>query len=159
MLRTVRIPLKEYAGYLRRVASERLPQALRRGLVSGAMRCVTVMQRRSEEAGVFNLGTYKRAWRAVPTERGAKIMNDLVYAAVIELGRRAGARMPPSDAIARWAQRKLSLSELEARSVGFVIARAIARRGLPPRYVLTNALPELVEVVREELRRELTTAF
>jgi hypothetical protein len=159
MLREVHIKLSDYAHYLARVSRVKLPAAIDRGLMSGALRCVAVMQKKTDEAKVFNIGVYKRSWKAIKIAGGARVYNDTPYAAVIELGRRPGARMPPSSVLAHWAQRKLGLSAAEAKSAGFVIARAIARRGLPARLVLTKAMPELERVVKEEVVRELATAF
>ena len=54
------------------------------------------------------------------------------YAAYVEYGRRSG-KFPPLDAIAEWAHKKLRIKdEREARSVGFLIARKIARDGSTP---------------------------
>ena len=51
------------------------------------------------------------------------------YGVVVELGRRPGKRMPPTAPIALWAQRKLGLTEKEASSAAFAIARNIAAEG------------------------------
>jgi hypothetical protein len=56
-----------------------------------------------------------------------------VYPLVMERGRAPGSRMPPVEAIAFWAQRKLRLSVVEARRAAFLIARAIARKGIRAR--------------------------
>jgi hypothetical protein len=164
--RTVNISLSEFARLLSRVAVTEAPAALHRGVVSGAMRSIPVLQRRTREAspanpsglgtgGAFNYGDYLRAWKSVPISNGARVFNDRPYAAIIELGRRAGARQPPPDAMAHWAQRRLGVSKKEAKRLAFQVGRAISRRGLAPRLVLSSALPEIMDVVREEIVREL----
>lgn len=50
------------------------------------------------------------------------------YPAVMEFGRRPGAKMPPPDALERWVH--LKLGTVEGSGVGFVIARSIARKGI-----------------------------
>lgn len=51
-----------------------------------------------------------------------------LYMPFVEEGRRPG-RFPPIDALAYWAMRKLGVDAGEARSVGYLIARKIARSG------------------------------
>lgn len=54
------------------------------------------------------------------------------YALPMEYGRRPGSRMPPVEPLVRWAKRhKLGRTDKETRAIGFLIARAIARRGSP----------------------------
>lgn len=57
------------------------------------------------------------------------VASPLKYAIVVEKGRRPG-RMPPVAAIELWAKRVIGQSGL-----GFVIARAIGRRGTKPQPV------------------------
>lgn len=47
------------------------------------------------------------------------------YPAVMEFGRKAGAKMPPVEPIERWAHLKLGVDGL-----GFIIARSIAAKGI-----------------------------
>lgn len=58
------------------------------------------------------------------------------YAAPVEFGRKPG-KMPPVDAIEYWVRRKLGITgDREARSVAFVIARAIGRKGTQPSFMV-----------------------
>ena len=57
----------------------------------------------------------------------------LQYAETIEKGRRPGSKMPPVDAIALWAVRKLGLSPEEAEGAAWAIAKHIAKHGFSPR--------------------------
>jgi phage gpG-like protein len=85
-------------------------------------------------------GTYPQlVGRVGPTVR---------YGAVMEFGRRAGARMPPVDALLGWVRRHWTGTPLPRRgerreamlrSRAFVIARAIGRRGIPARPYLQPA--------------------
>lgn len=56
------------------------------------------------------------------------ISNPLFYAAPVEYGRKPG-RMPPVEAIQLWVIRKGIASSDNAKSVAFLIARAIGKRG------------------------------
>ena len=76
----------------------------------------------------------------------------LEYGIVIEEGRRPGQRMPPVGPIALWAQRKLGVSGKEARSVGFVIARSIGKKGFKGARMFERAWNRLERWVQDELR-------
>lgn len=144
--------------YYRRLGERMLP-AMRRGAIRGALRAVSTLQRATSAAGVFNTGYYKRAWTFSPIEDGARVYNQAPYAAVIEYGRRPGARFPPRNAIIDFAQRKLGLSRKEAERAAFPIARAIARRGIRGRFVLVGALPQIKSDFFEEVLKELDRAM
>lgn len=145
--------------------------AIQRGTVSGAARCITVVQRATREAkpanprgvgvgGAVNTGGYLAGWRSTALAPiGAAVFNGKLHAAIIEEGRRPGGFFPPRDVIMRWAQRRLGLSEVDAKRAAWPIARAIQRRGLLPRKVMEGAVPEMVDVVQEEQVRELDAAM
>lgn len=70
------------------------------------------------------------------------------YGVFVEFGRRAGARMPPVDALIGWVRRHWGNAPLPRRGErrqaalrarAFLVARAIARRGIPPRPYLAPA--------------------
>lgn len=71
-----------------------------------------------------------------PTQ--ARIGTNLVYASVMEFGRRPGGRMPPVAALVGWARRH----GMAGRE--FVLARAIARRGIKGRFFLQKATHSLI---------------
>jgi hypothetical protein len=62
---------------------------------------------------------------------------DPVYPLVMESGRRAGAAMPPPDALAGWAD-----AVLGDASLAFVVARSIGRKGIKGRFFLRKAFRE-----------------
>lgn len=92
--------------------------------------------------GAVDTKRYLSKWRVHQAKingiRGVLIANSAEYMAVIERGRGLGKRMPPLDVIARWATRRLGLPYKEARRAAWPIARAIARRGLYARRVMTG---------------------
>jgi hypothetical protein len=142
-----------------RALGRRLRAALMRGAYRGALRAVLTLQRATNEAKAVHTGQYKRAWKAQRTPTGARVYNAAAYADIIEYGRRAGARQPPSEVIARWAQRKLGLKKKDAKRAGFLIARAIGRRGLKPRRVMTNQVPNILADFQTEIAKELYAAL
>lgn len=62
----------------------------------------------------------------------------LEYGEVVELGRRPGT-FPPRAPIELWVRRKLGVPAAEARSVSFLVARKIARRGFPGAHMFEKA--------------------
>lgn len=158
----VKLKIDGWVGYLRQLG-DRAHVALQRGIVSGANRCIPLLQRRAETApaasehggtGAVNTGDYRRRFRIRILERGAAVFNDHPAAGVIDRGRRVGV-FPPLRAIKLWAQRRLGLDAKEAAAAAYPIARAIARRGLRPRNVQGGATAEMAAVVTEEAQREL----
>ena len=93
-------------------------------------------------------GRYKQSWVTNPPyksgirEVSMRMFSASDYAGVIEFGRRAGSKMPPSSAIDRWLRAKgiaTDVAPSARRRLIFVIRRAISRRGLQPgRRVLYN---------------------
>jgi len=95
---------------------------------------------KTDEMGVENEGHFKRSWKHVPTHDGAELVNDAPYAAVIEYGRRPGARPPPFGPILRWVELKLvqegAVEPEEAEDVAWAIRQSIATKGIPPKRIL-----------------------
>lgn len=111
-----------------------------------------------------NFGTlqskYVGSVRMGPAGIIGKVASPLVQAPVLELGRRAGARMPPLDAIAFWAMRKFGIDEDAAGDAAFPIARAIALRGFKghphgwqmAKRATREGRPKVIEIFRRVLR-------
>jgi len=102
-------------------------------------------------------GDYRRRWTVADTDQGATLYNPLPYAAVIEHGRRPGARMPPTDVIQRWVVAKRIAKPKEARSVAFLIARKIAKDGIPAKKVLERAVKQFRPILIQALWDMLST--
>jgi len=102
---------------------------------------------------IYDLGRFHAGLRAVP--KGANsvtLYNTTKHAPFVEGGRRAGARMPPREAILPWVLRK----GLPA-SAAWPIARAIARRGIKPRRVITQ--PTFQRRARSILAKHVNAAM
>lgn len=85
-----------------------------------------------QSAHIKDLGTFQTGWRYQAAFTRLDVRNIDPKAVFVERGRRPG-KMPPVRALEPWAQRKLG-----DRRLAWPVARAIGRRGLRPRPVLTR---------------------
>ena len=67
------------------------------------------------------------------------VWSDEPYAEVMDLGRRPGRRMPPIKALIPWVQYRLRVADEMVRSVAFLVARSIARKGIKGRHYFKRA--------------------
>lgn len=74
-----------------------------------------------------------------PTLEG-RVGPSVRYGAPVEFGRRAGAKMPPVDALLGWVRRHGGGTPRQVRSRAFLLARAIGRRGIRPQPYMGPAL-------------------
>lgn len=86
----------------------------------------------------------------------ARVYSTLSYAGVMEEGRRPGARMPPPQSLLGWMARH-GLAGVSP----WVLARAIARRGVKGRFFMrsardavVNALPTLAQVAAKRVEQQ-----
>lgn len=156
--RTFTVNGKQFAQFMATLGS-RFHGAAVRGMRRAARRTQQHVQKRSSQVGAVNTGMYKRAWKYAELPDGAQVFNTMPYAGVIEYGRRAGAQMPPRAAIEAWARRKLGLTAKEAKAAAWPIARAIAKKGIAGRYVLTGAAIDIDQFVVTEVTAELQNAL
>lgn len=163
----LRVNSAQFAAYHVRLAARFMPTILR-GVNAGAARAVSYLVDRTRTAiaanpagigtgGAVNTGAYLRQWKVIRTPNGAVIVNASSYAAIIEYGRRPGSKLPPKAAVIAWARRRLHLSAEDAARRWYPIARAIARRGLVGRKIMTadEAQKRIGEIVLEETIHEL----
>lgn len=79
------------------------------------------------------------------------------YAAYVEYGRRAG-KFPPLSYIVQWVRKKFRKSEKEAKSIGFLIARSIARKGTRPHPFFGPAIQKnenaITKAIAAEMKKE-----
>lgn len=164
MATVLHMSMKQYAEYHRKLGKRLIPAA-KRGAFRAALRSQRHLVAATSEAppanpqqvgigGAVNYGNFKRSWRSGKTNEGARVYNIAAYAGVIEFGRRIG-KFPPIHFIAQWAQRRLSMSPVEAKRAAFPIARAIASRGLLPRRILADAFQDIAVYALEEIKKEL----
>jgi hypothetical protein len=130
-----------------------------------ALRAPGIFQRLvdGEHPKPVDRGTYRRSLKVEKIERGATVYNSAPHAPIVEGGRRPGSRMPPLDLIAEWVRRKgvgvqvgpvrrgRSRPEVDVRGLAFVVARAIARRGLPAHRIFARLERQLTPVVQHAI--------
>jgi hypothetical protein len=156
--RTVKLSLTNAGEYYRKLGKE-YPRAIQRGLIRGSARAVNILQQATEDAKSFDRGEYKRGWKATVEDRSARVFNAAPHAVFVEYGRRPG-RMPPVDVLARWAGRKGLAGKGRGKaeravSIGWAIAKTIAKHGLKGRFVFRKSL----RAIREAMTFELKKAF
>jgi hypothetical protein len=82
------------------------------------------------------------------------------YPAVMEFGRRAGAKMPPPSALYRWVKLVLKVPDKAVPGVAFVVARAIGKRGIKGKRFLEKgfkkAQPKIERFFNNGLTRMMT---
>lgn len=89
--------------------------------------------------------------RGTPARRQAIVASSVFYAPIVEVGRRPGKR-PPIEAIRLWVVRKLGVSPAQARSVAFLVARKIGRRGTDGAHMFQRAATALVPVAQQRFQ-------
>jgi len=77
------------------------------------------------------------------------VYTNLVYGPPVEMGREPGS-FPPVEPLKRWAH--LVLGD---ESLGFVVARAIFRRGTQGRYMFAKGLERSLNAIRSHFARAL----
>ncbi len=93
------------------------------------------------------------------TSRHSVVITLADYWKYVENGRRAGSKMPPIGAIEEWIRVKPVIPEVRngrtpsVRSLAFLIARAISRRGIPANKPFQRAFDALLSELREEVQR------
>lgn len=96
--------------------------------------------------------------RGSPLARGV-IASNSQYGLVVEKGRRAGAAMPPREALVEWIAQKFGVDEDQARKLSWPVARAIAKKGTIKRFgydgarMFERAVDENLPALREIFRR------
>lgn len=164
MAEIIRMDPQQWSRYMGELA-QRFQPAMQRGIVAGAQKCIPILQAATRNAppasdngtrGAFDTGIYLSAWRATPISNGAMVFNSRPQAGVIDYGRR------PSPVgrdgirnLTAWAHRKLQLSDAEARSAAWAIAKTLEKRPLKARKVMTGSEAKMIEAVESEITHEL----
>lgn len=157
------ITIRQFAEARKKLALK-FPHVLRAGLTDAGGRVVYALRDQTLASGITSSGEgLLSSWRtkAEIVKGGGNLVvwNSQPYSAVVEYGRRPGARMPPTRFIARWAQRKLGLSAKEAQRAAFPIAVNIAKRGIPGKHILEKATPKIEAIIKESIERMIERAL
>ena len=164
------IPIRDLDNYMRRLGASFGP-AILAGLTSAAVRSVATLATESNRKRVRDTGRYLNGWTHSPAmslgaaSAAVKVYNDAPYSGVIELGRRAGRKMPwlrntplQSQPIYMWCIRQLGMTADEAEKAARPIAWSIKRKGIKGRRVMADILDELGRDGAKEVASELMRA-
>lgn len=134
------------------VAARRLTRAMQADMLGAVTRTqLVVLEQARSGAPVFTgfLANSIQPDEPVIARRGdgitvsGVVQSTAPYAVVMEEGRRPGAAMPPHRPLRRWVELMVRRGKMAITgsidSVTFLIRRAIARRGLPPRRFMARA--------------------
>ncbi len=152
--------------------------------VSGARNAAhkIVNQLRSASRNVRDQGGYQDGWTFDQSVDTITIYNRSPHALFVELGRRAGAKFPPPQPIIDWVKRNLhgghvnrnrkgryipaskrgqANADKQVRAIAFLVARAIAERGIKGRPLLLSPAQFMknVQTYRREVDKALTKAM
>lgn len=150
------IDVSQLAARYRKLGAKVGP-AITRGLRSAGERARALMVERSQQ-GAFDQGGYARGWKAHAEGKSLTIYNQAPYSAVIEFGRRPGRRQPPTKALIPWVRRKLGVSDSDAKSVAFLVARKIGQRGIPGKLILAKAEGAITQLINLEIEDSFRSA-
>ena len=167
MAETVKIPIRDLGKYMRELGESFGPAVLA-GLTSAAVRSVGTLTTAGDLKGVMNTGRYKAGWSHSPAMRlgevhaSIRVFNDAPYSGVVELGRRAGRKLPwprgvplENQPIYLWCISKLGMTADEAKKAARPIAWSIKRKGIKGRYVVRDVLSQLARDGAEEVAKSL----
>lgn len=102
-------------------------------------------QQNLTDLGAVDTGTLRRSIAVDLSPMQAAIGTNLPYAEAVEMGRRAGAPMPPAGSLLDWLRRHGIPAEME-----FIVRKRIAQRGIPARPYLVPALDENEPAMQRE---------
>jgi hypothetical protein len=159
----INIDLDEVVAWVE--VAQQMPEMTEREATVAMRLAVDRVQRevKSNPATPVNTGALANAF-STKVSRGSRaikgeIVNPLVYALVMEKGRRAGARQPPTDAIQFWVTRKLGIRGKAAEQLAFVIARSIGRKGIKGRHMLEKSMETAEPSIRRIFAKVPETVF
>jgi hypothetical protein len=157
------IALKDLPAYLRarpKQVHAAMTKAMRLSAKTDALVIIQNEISNTQPAPV-DRGTYRRGWQARDLDNGVAIFNPTPYAAVIEHGRRKGARQPPIAPLQAWVLRKgltkgirgKQNREKAAKGIAFAIARKMVLKGKPGMHILEHAVarwkPVLLAAIKD----------
>jgi hypothetical protein len=157
----INIDLDEVVAWVE--VAQKMPEMTEREAIVAMGKAVAEVERQVVPRTPVNVGALRAAW-STRVSRGSQaikgeIVNPKEYAIVMEKGRRPGARMPPVDAIQFWVTRKFGVSGKEARSIAFVIARSIGRKGIKGKFMLEKGFKAAEPTVRRVFEKVPETVF
>lgn len=145
-------------GSALRADAVRVRRTMPRAAYAAAMRLGAHVANEIDRRGITDQGILKGSVRARRTATGATMEVTAPHAGMVELGTRPHrVSKAAREAIARWAVRKLGLSERDAQRAAWFIGQKIEREGTAPTYVVRDSLPAARRFFAEEMVRMLNS--
>jgi len=124
-------------------AMQKLPHEMARANKSAITEALLLLEREIKDdmpVGATNTlkGSITHALRGTPVDLSGKVFTPINYAMSVELGTKP--HFPPIDPLTDWVKAKFDIQGAEARSVAFLIARKIAKKGTKGAHTFTNTL-------------------
>ena len=146
----IQVQLKDFSKVLEEFSGKHLSE-IKQGVVAGIQKSIPDLVK----ASPVDQGYYAASWAMTVDEEKATIGNYAPHAPIIEWGARPFR--PPLPPLLAWAKRVLKDPSQPPKYSDRVWALAkhtqakIEQVGIAPRHVLENALPMIIENIREEL--------
>lgn len=144
---TVQVTPEEMAEQIRRW-SKQARLAAERGADLAAQRALAELVRVSPT----DMGQLRNSWE----RKGQSLTNTAPHVGIVEAGARPHAvNRSGIENLTRWAQRKLGLSEKEAKRFAFAKAADLRRHGQKPTWFIRDRLLLFTQWTKEEVERQL----
>lgn len=143
--RAVAIDLGDVTALAARFAGA--PAVLEAESLVAMQRSTIAIQGDAREAAPVDTGLLRNSIAAEAMPWFGTVGTNVAYAEAVHEGRRPGAPMPPQGALLPWMERHGLAAKLE-----FAIRRGIARRGIPARRFLADALRANLGTVEREFQ-------
>lgn len=107
------------------------------------------------EKSPVDTGLYAQSWRVEVTDKTAYLGNFAPYAPIIEFGTRPFT--PPLKPLLDWARRVLKKSEIDSECYALAVGvqKKFAEKGMEPKHILTNSIPEIIEKIGIKMKGNL----
>jgi hypothetical protein len=90
--------------------------------------------------------------RGTPARREAVVASSAFYAPIVEVGRQPG-RWPSLAPIMLWVRRKLHVSDQDAPSVAYLVARKIGEQGTPGAHMFEWGVERLRPIAQQRFQQ------
>lgn len=126
---------------------------LKEATLEGIVRSIPLLVEKSP----VDTGLYAQSWGFEKKEWGAILGNYAPYAGIIEYGARPFT--PPIGPLLGWAKRVLQDPSQppdyspEVWRLAKGVQKKISEQGMAPRHIMENAIPQILENIKEEFRR------